>query len=87
MLKATGHYLLAISALTTQTERATRLPQEDAASVSASVYDFYMLEVNCCRVGKKKRSSAVLKTKHYANTQQQDTLRDVLVFNAGEPKL
>lgn len=38
MLKATGHYLLAISALTTQTERATRLPDTTVASAFECVF-------------------------------------------------
>lgn len=46
MLKATGHYLLAISVLTTQTDRATRLWQEDTTAVSAFVCVFHTLWVN-----------------------------------------
>ena len=46
MLKATGHYLLAISALTTQTERATRLSQEDTTTMSSSVCVFLELQLN-----------------------------------------
>lgn len=49
MLKATGHYLLAISVLTTQTERATRLPQADTAALSAFVCVFHVLRVNFAR--------------------------------------